>query len=386
MRSTDTKAFRGILHTVMSVSLGALTISCGGLGHNGITQSTLSSDQGVSQAASQRYFAYPLATFQPLSYKTNGSHPDYFSAWCDGDLLQTSSIRTYGTESVDQTLDLATGVISFLRRSELPGGSAPSLLNPPDRGGDYFAYVDALTQMQKVLTLVSADDASAFIVKALDRIKGLSMIDAVRFFRMGNGSVILSVSEKISIQYKTQSARDLLASFCDQTQCYGAQRQSLDHQAGEVGLTLAVPSAMNDTKSAYIRVQLVPQGDSFVEKVTEAIVKVAVDNFEYVSAFPPYIMTPGKSGNPYISYRCKTEATIMLKFFDKDGRVVAESSRAVPPSDISGQNSYLYLPYTLLGDAAIGEAKVVVRLVGADGSWDNYRGESQGMTRIVDAS
>ena len=383
MRSVAMARLKPVVHRNVLITLFVFLIaSCGGTGDRS-GKSSVSDDQGSAVATGSRYYNYPLNAFPKVTFSTNWNHPDHFSAEYDGKLLTTDHIGTYGTSRTHYTLDLATGFIYSSGQYPAITPEGQTVLQPPDKGGDYFAYEDALSGMQAVLVTVSASEAAAFITKALDQVKSLTTIDALRFVLMGNSPLILGVPTAIQVNYKMAGERDLLVSFCDKSQCYNTERKTLQGQTSDLLVNVPVPTSLTQPATSYITVKLVPKDAEWEKKIVEVIHSVTVENFDYVMTINRYWMHPGESDKAFVSYRTGAAATVALKFYDITGRVVAEARQEIAATDAAGRNAIVYLGYTLPADVAIGDGKVVVRLLAPQGSWENFRSESQSVVRIL---
>ena len=365
--------------TLTMASALVMTISCG----TAKQQATTSSVQiAEAQSASHRYFAGTLDSFAKLTYVTGGNHPDYYTAACDGKLLTTDYVGVYGTTRIHLELNPVSGEIASTAQYSGPIGPTSLKLLPPDQGGDYFAYVNALSSMQEALRLVAAAQALDFVKAAEQQVKALTKIDAVRLVSWASMN-LLGRPTSVTVAFKAQEGRLLVLSLCDKTKCYTEQKTPLTEAEGSLNLTVMIPAQVSDPDSANIKVQLVTEGAEQSTVLKEEMKSVILQKFEMVSSYAAYSMRAGTHQSAYILFRTAAPAAfVSLKIFDSSGVLVASASGSLTGS--TGDNtSNFTLPFDLSASAAAGDAKVVVRVYTADGSWDNFLSESVTISKIT---
>ena len=334
----------------------------------------------MALAQATPYFAASLEAFDTIRHDTGGNHPDHYAAKCNGTLLTTDYVGIYGTTRIHDVLNKVSGEIDVTSSMSGPGGPTERKLLPPDQGGDYFEYGDALVSMQRALEMVEAGAALDFIKAAQDEVKALTTIDAIRLLT-GGGVSILGRTTSLRLAYKAQAGRSLLVAVCDSTGCYGEKKAELTVGDGVQSFDLMVPQQLADEASASIRVRLMAQGQNTALK--ELSQPLRLEKYEKVNAYVAYSLNAGTHDNAYILYRSAAPSvTIALKIFDAAGQLVAAAEGQAAGTTDPYTRSF-NLSFDLAAAAATGAGKVVVRVYGEGGSWDNFLSESVSSSTIA---
>lgn len=359
----------------------ALALAVVFLGLNGACGHKSGSDSQVASAeASDRYFKADLANFIEIQKTTSAptaNHPEYISAESDGTVLK---VYSGGFASEKYILHADTGIIE---REPNIDNTAPGI-NPPDRGGNYFRYVDYLSRVESILGQLNLD--TGFVVAARNQIKALD-IEVVGDMsysstKSGVGTAILGETLFVQLRYKAHKDRDLLIAVCDKSKCYSEERTALLDLEGAAKFEIITPEQL-DLSSAYLSAKLTPKNADWQAKVSEQNITLHAEAYPRVLNYMSVVQKIGADQNAYVLYRSKTKVKFLIKLYDLNEKLLgqAESTKSYD----AGEGN-LNISYSISKDA---EAKKnggrgIIRMVDAEtGDWDHYLASSTAEFDIV---
>lgn len=125
----------------------------------------------VPSGSRKYYYSFPISAFARVEASSDENHPDYAWAECKDNKLYAKSSRTYGTAKEEITLDLATGVLSGSSNSSGRNPQADFVIRAPNQGGDYFAYMDKLAEMESIFQFTKSREAEKYIASVMNFVK-----------------------------------------------------------------------------------------------------------------------------------------------------------------------------------------------------------------------
>ena len=353
------------------------------------------SSKATASPARQVYFGgiAPAATDGPLVlFEGPTSHPDRIEAQV-GEQAETNGqfgivvhyFRSFDSSWKNVSLNLTTGTIS-IAESQHSAHPMSTVIYAPPAGGNYFAYMTALTELRGLILKVrlgnhlvpvssAAQPSLEETLRYIDFISSSlseSAIEAV--FADGPSQVRPAGSYAVTVFYKTSVTRDVAVEFVCGTDVIASSQSLAGPGTGTKIVSIDLPAVLpaSCTDNSVLSLKLLVEGavapDGVIAKFTNQIKVVPSNLIEDVFTRGSTELSD-KAFWLKVSYALSAEGTLHVTLVRRGtpGAVLLEQEYPLTAGDHMSQEVLMMLPDEIKASLA-GDEQILLKITDKDGN------------------